>query len=276
MYDRAHAVDLSKGNAPQPADSRPRHRVEGGRRRQDQVDLQAAPRWRSSTTAPPSTPTPWSGTSHEGARQGPPGSSIRARWAATASRACPRCAARRDRRPDAVELGHVRAGLVPAATTSRTCSWPRPRSGGRSSRAVPASVTDAAERSKQAWVAFAADASGTGPFKMTRFVPRERLELASEHQAYWDSKRVPKIDKVVMVPMPEANARTAALLGEPGGLDRGPRAGRHRPDQEPRLRGLRQRPAAHVAVAALVRAEFPWLDKRVRRGRQPLRGTARA
>jgi ABC-type transport system substrate-binding protein len=42
-------------------------------------------------------------------------------------------------------------------------------------------------------------------------VPRERLELA-KNPAYWDSKRVPKIDKVVMLPMPEANARTAALL----------------------------------------------------------------
>ncbi|WP_237717339.1 ABC transporter substrate-binding protein [Cupriavidus basilensis] len=77
--------------------------------------------------------------------------------------------------------------------------------------AVPASVTDAAERSKQAWVAFAADASGTGPFKMSRFVPRERLEMVKNAQ-YWDAKRVPKIDKVVMQPMPEANARTAALL----------------------------------------------------------------
>lgn len=78
-------------------------------------------------------------------------------------------------------------------------------------KAVPATVTDAAERSKQAWTAFAADASGSGPFKMIKFVPRERLELAA-NKAYWDPKRTPKIDKVVMIPMPEANSRTAALL----------------------------------------------------------------
>jgi ABC-type transport system substrate-binding protein len=42
--------------------------------------------------------------------------------------------------------------------------------------AVPARVTDQAERSKQAWTAFAADPSGTGPFKAAKFVPRERLE----------------------------------------------------------------------------------------------------
>jgi len=78
-------------------------------------------------------------------------------------------------------------------------------------KAVPASVTDAAERAKQAWTAFASDASGSGPFRMARFAPRERLELVA-NKAYWDPKRTPKIDRVVMLPMPEANARTAALL----------------------------------------------------------------
>jgi peptide/nickel transport system substrate-binding protein len=78
-------------------------------------------------------------------------------------------------------------------------------------KAIAATVTDPAERAKQAWVQFAGDASGTGPFRMIRLVPRERLELAA-NKAYWDPKRTPKIDRVVLVPMPEANARTAALL----------------------------------------------------------------
>lgn len=69
-----------------------------------------------------------------------------------------------------------------------------------------------ADKSKAAWTAFAAAPSGSGPFKVTRFVARERLELAA-NKGYWDAKRVPKIDKVVLLPMPEANARTAALLG---------------------------------------------------------------
>ena len=68
-----------------------------------------------------------------------------------------------------------------------------------------------ADKAKAAWAAFAADASGSGPFRMTRFVPRERLELAA-NKGYWDPKRTPKIDRVIMLPMPEANARTAALL----------------------------------------------------------------
>ena len=58
-----------------------------------------------------------------------------------------------------------------------------------------------ADKAKAAWTAFAADASGSGPFKMARFVPRERLEMVA-NKAYWDPKRTPKIDRVVMLPMP--------------------------------------------------------------------------
>jgi peptide/nickel transport system substrate-binding protein len=67
-----------------------------------------------------------------------------------------------------------------------------------------------ADKAKAAWTAFAADPSGSGPFKVTRFVARERLELAA-NKSYWDAKRVPKLDKLVLIPLPEANARTAAL-----------------------------------------------------------------
>ena len=73
------------------------------------------------------------------------------------------------------------------------------------------SVADKAERAKQAWTAFAADASGSGPFKMAKFTARERVEYVA-NKDYWDDKRKPKVDRVVLLPMPEANARTAALL----------------------------------------------------------------
>ena len=129
--------------------------------------------------------------------------------------------------------------------------------------AVPATVTDAAERAKQAWTAFAADASGTGPFKMTRFVPRERLELA-KNAAYWDPKRVPKIDRVVMVPLPEANARTAALLSGQVDWIEAPA-----PDAMAQIKSrgfnLYSNPQPHVWPWQLSFAEgSPWLDKRVR------------
>lgn len=73
------------------------------------------------------------------------------------------------------------------------------------------SVADGAERAKQAWAAFAADASGSGPFRMVRFQPRERVEYAA-NKGYWNAAQRPKVDRLVLVPMPEANARTAALL----------------------------------------------------------------
>jgi peptide/nickel transport system substrate-binding protein len=70
---------------------------------------------------------------------------------------------------------------------------------------------DAKAKSQAAWAAFAKDAAGTGPWKMAKFTPRERLELV-KNENYWDKARVPKTDRMVLLPMPEANARTAALL----------------------------------------------------------------
>jgi ABC-type transport system substrate-binding protein len=120
-----------------------------------------------------------------------------------------------------------------------------------------------ADKSKAAWTAFAADASGSGPFRMVRFVPRERLELAA-NKAYWDAKRVPKIDRVVMLPMPEANARTAALLSGQVDWIEAPA-----PDAMGAIQNrghkiyFNQQP--HVWPWQLSFAEgSPWLDKRVR------------
>jgi ABC-type transport system substrate-binding protein len=130
-------------------------------------------------------------------------------------------------------------------------------------KAVPAGVTDPAERAKQAWTAFAADASGTGPFRMARFVPRERLEIVA-NKAYWDPKRTPKIDRVVMLPMPEANARTAALLSGQVDWIEAPA-----PDAMPQIRQrgftVYSNAQPHVWPWQLSFAEgSPWLDKRVR------------
>lgn len=53
-------------------------------------------------------------------------------------------------------------------------------------------------------------AAGTGPFRITKVVPRERVELA-KNDGYWDAAKKAKVDKVVLMPVPEANARLAAL-----------------------------------------------------------------
>jgi peptide/nickel transport system substrate-binding protein len=120
-----------------------------------------------------------------------------------------------------------------------------------------------ADRVKAAWTSFAADASGSGPFKMARFVARERLELVA-NKAYWDPKRTPKIDRVVMIPMPEANARTAALLAGQVDWIEAPS-----PDAMSTIRArgfnIHFNPQPHVWPWQLSFAEgSPWLDKRVR------------
>ena len=48
---------------------------------------------------------------------------------------------------------------------------------------------DAKAKSQAAWAAFAKEASGTGPWKMSKFTPRERLELV-KNDGYWDKARV--------------------------------------------------------------------------------------
>ncbi len=54
--------------------------------------------------------------------------------------------------------------------------------------------------------------AGTGPFRLTRFVPRTSAEL-TKNAGYWDQARVPRLDRILLLPMPEANTRLAALRG---------------------------------------------------------------
>jgi ABC-type transport system substrate-binding protein len=125
------------------------------------------------------------------------------------------------------------------------------------------SVSDPVERAKQAWAAFAADASGSGPFKMARFTPRERVEYV-KNDAYWDPKRKPKLDRVVLLPMPEASARTAALLSGQVDWIENPA-----PDAVPQIRQkgftITQNAQPHVWPWQFSFVEgSPWLDRRVR------------
>jgi len=126
-----------------------------------------------------------------------------------------------------------------------------------------ASVADPAERAKQAWVAFAADASGSGPFKMAKFTPRERVEYV-KNATYWNPARTPKIDRVVLLPLPEANARTAALLSGQVDWIEAPA-----PDAVPQIKSkgfvIYTNAQPHVWPWQFSFAEgSPWLDKRVR------------
>ena len=68
-----------------------------------------------------------------------------------------------------------------------------------------------AEALKYDWNAYAEHPSGTGPFRADRYVAHERFELLPNKE-YWDPKRIAKYDRLVLLPMPEAATRTAALL----------------------------------------------------------------
>ena len=59
------------------------------------------------------------------------------------------------------------------------------------------------------YAAFAKHPSGTGPYKFDRVVPHERLELVKNTE-YWDKGRIPKHDRLVLLPMPEASTRAAS------------------------------------------------------------------
>jgi peptide/nickel transport system substrate-binding protein len=53
-------------------------------------------------------------------------------------------------------------------------------------------------------------AAGTGPFMITKVTPRQSVELA-KNEGYWDPAKKAKVDTIVLLPMPEATARVAAL-----------------------------------------------------------------
>jgi ABC-type transport system substrate-binding protein len=75
---------------------------------------------------------------------------------------------------------------------------------------IPMSSPAQWEKVGKNWDVFAKTPAGTGPWKLVSFVPRERAELVPNPD-YWDKPRVPKLDKLILIPLPEPNARVAAL-----------------------------------------------------------------
>src|SRR5215213_7841957 len=99
-----------------------------------------------------------------------------------------------------------------------------------------------AKEVKYDWKVYAEKPSGTGPYKFDKAVPHQRMELLPNKE-YWDKDRVPKQDRLVLIPMPEASTRTAALLSgqvnwieapSPDAIDRLKSSGRSRPATAPR------------------------------------------
>ena len=114
------------------------------------------------------------------------------------------------------------------------------------------------------WAEFAKTPSGTGPFKITEFKPRISATL-SRNDGYWDKNKVPKLDKMVLFPMPETTTRLAALRsGQVDWIEVPP------PDAVPSLKAAGFKivtgsyPHVWPWTLNLGKPDAPWSDIRVR------------
>ena len=113
------------------------------------------------------------------------------------------------------------------------------------------------------WGAFAKAPSGTGPFKITKVVPAQFVEM-ERNEAYWDKTRIPKLQKLVLRPMAEATTRLAALRsGQVDWIEVPP------PDAIESLKAagfqISLKPYPHTWPYVLhVEGDSPFKDKRVR------------
>ncbi len=82
----------------------------------------------------------------------------------------------------------------------------------------------------KSWSEYAKAPTGTGPWKFVSQTQRAKVEMVA-NKAYWNPARVPKVDRVVLRPIPEASARVAAILsGQVDFVEAPP------PDSIPRLK----------------------------------------
>ena len=66
------------------------------------------------------------------------------------------------------------------------------------------------ETTGRSWTGFAKAPSGTGPFRITKVMPGQYAEM-TRNDDYWNKSRIPKLDRMIVYPMPEATTRVAAL-----------------------------------------------------------------
>ncbi len=115
---------------------------------------------------------------------------------------------------------------------------------------------------KYNWSVYGEKPSGTGPYRFDRMTPHQRMEFLP-NKDYWDKARVPKQDRLVLIPMPEASTRTAALLSGQVNWIEAPS-----PDAVPRLKSsgmtIVTNPYPHNWSYQLNFKNGPFTDKRIR------------
>lgn len=114
------------------------------------------------------------------------------------------------------------------------------------------------------WNAYAQEPSGTGPWKVDSWTPREQAVLVPFSE-YWDTSRIPQLDKLVLIPIPEPATRTSALLSNQVDWIEAPA-----PDAIPRLQSegmqITSNGYPHNWTWHLSRVEgSPWNDVRIRK-----------
>ena len=114
------------------------------------------------------------------------------------------------------------------------------------------------------WDNFMLKAVGSGPYKLESFNIRERCVLV-RNAAYWDPARTPKTERLVLLPLADANTRVAALRsGQVDFIEAPP------PDAIPALRQAGFQVVSNVYPHNWMwwlsyLPGSPWLDPRVRR-----------
>ncbi len=114
------------------------------------------------------------------------------------------------------------------------------------------------------WNAYLTKAVGTGPWSLEVFNIRERCVM-NRFADYWDKKRVAKASKLILLPLPEANTRVAALRsGQVNFIEAPP------PDAVPSLKGAgfdivtNSYPHNWTWHLSMVEGS-PWADIRIRK-----------
>jgi ABC-type transport system substrate-binding protein len=120
------------------------------------------------------------------------------------------------------------------------------------------------EAAGQNWDNYMLRPIGTGAYKCEVFSVRERAVLA-RHAEYWDQTRIPRHERLILLPLPEANTRVAALRANQVDFIEAPP-----PDAIPALRAAgmqivsNQYPHNWTWHFSMVEGS-PWRDIRVRK-----------
>jgi len=120
------------------------------------------------------------------------------------------------------------------------------------------------EAAGKSWDTYLGKAIGTGPWKLEQFSLRERAVL-TRNPEYWEAARIPKVERLVLLPLADANTRVAALRANQVDFIEAPP-----PDAIPALRA-----AGYQIVSNVYPHNWmwwlsylegsPWRDARVRR-----------